>query len=422
MPRISLVEQYNNKDVVSQIYDLRDRIDGYDESIDRALHNSSEALSVSQGFQSEIASVTSRQDRVDDMVSDVRNDMDVLESQMDVSVEDLTTDIRAQDLTGMTVNTAGVGKFNVIASRSKGNVVSNTFDVSKVTSARLANGALTNSFYVEMTLSDGSVIRSSDAVFDITGVEADVHVTGCTLHEGENDHSLYLTFDMNNGSSFRSNTINYDYPNVASTTVPGLVMSGLNEGEVQITATGIPSVIGYQTLKSQVNDHTSAIMTNAQNIETNKNDIKNIEQEIGSDGSQGSIRGEIADLKNKDDDLNTKITTNSTDISNVQDDLTQIQNDVTGLKLKDLIQTQVTLPSTRWVLNSSNVYYQEVTPVGLTADAILFVSPAPSSYDEYGYSGVRATQVSDQGALRFEAKVEPTVALAVNLAYNGVSS
>lgn len=339
MTRISLQEQYDNKDVIQQIYNLKKKQDDMADDVGTAVQKADQALTTASSFQSAIQAVETEQDRltqeigaqtqqIQDIQSMTTTAVNSIRNETQASLSTMENTISAQDLTGMVVGIAGTGKFNVTAQRAKGNVVSNTYDTCKVTKATLGKGALNNSVYVELTLSDGSVVRSGDAVIDISGVEADVHVTGCTLHEGENDHSLYLEFTLNDGSSFRSNTISYDYPGIASSTVPGLVKSGANEGEVQVTSDGIPSVIGYSTLKAAVEKNASDIATNATNIQANDDAITAIEGQIGSDEAQGTIRGEIASLKAADTAMDGRITTNTQDITTLEGSVTALDTKV----------------------------------------------------------------------------------------------
>lgn len=339
MTRISLQEQYDNKDVIQQIYNLKKKQDDMADDVGTAVQKADQALSTASSFKTAIDSVVAEQGRlteeigaqtqqIQDIQSMTTTAVNSIRNETQASLSTMENTISAQDLTGMVVGIAGTGKFNVTAQRAKGNVVSNTYDTCKVTKATLGKGALNNSVYVELTLSDGSVVRSGDAVIDISGVEADVHVTGCTLHEGENDHSLYLEFTLNDGSSFRSNTISYDYPGIASSSVPGLVKSGTNEGEVQVTSDGIPSVIGYSTLKAAVEKNATDIATNATNIQANDDAITAIEGQIGSDEAQGTIRGEIASLKAADTAMDARITTNAQGITALDGRVTALDTKV----------------------------------------------------------------------------------------------
>ena len=339
MTRISLQEQYDNKDVIQQIYNLKKTQEDMVDSVDAAVTKADQALSTASSFKTAIDSVVAEQGRlteeigaqtqqIQDIQSMTTTAVNSIRNETQASLSTMENTISAQDITGMVVGIAGTGKFNVTAQRPKGNVVSNTYDTCKVTKATLGKGALNNSVYVELTLSDGSVVRSGDAVIDISGVEADVHVTGCTLYEGENDHSLYLEFTLNDGTSFRSNTVSYDYPGIASSTVPGLVKSGANEGEVQVTSDGIPSVIGYSTLKASVEKNKTDIATNATNIQANDDAITAIEGQIGSDEAQGTIRGEIASLKAADTAMDARITTNTNNISTLNGNITALDTKV----------------------------------------------------------------------------------------------
>ena len=408
MTRISLQEQYDNKDVIQQIYNLKKTQEDMVDSVDAAVTKADQAFSTASSFKTAIDSVVAEQGRlteeigaqtqqIQDIQSMTTTAVNSIRNETQASLSTMENTISTQDITGMVVGIAGTGKFNVTAQRPKGNVVSNTYDTCKVTKATLGKGALNNSVYVELTLSDGSVVRSGDAVIDISGVEADVHVTGCTLYEGENDHSLYLEFTLNDGTSFRSNTVSYDYPGIASSTVPGLVKSGANEGEVQVTSDGIPSVIGYSTLKASVEKNKTDIATNATNIQANDDAITAIEGQIGSDEAQGTIRGEIASLKAADTAMDARITTNTNNISTlngnitaldtkVDDAVTAIANKMARWKFRGRFSCTPNNGSSKQVRSSTDSTSSETIEVGtFSEDEIYAVSIISTSQKECLY-------------------------------------
>lgn len=288
MARISLVEQYDNKDVIQQIYMLKTATDGWEERISASEQASNEALDKVNGFDERIQDVADAQADVDNKIAgfdtriDVANQtadnalakVDTLDRQVDSRIAD-------QEVKGLSVASAGTGSYAVTAVKQNGNVTSNSFNVSKVTSATIGAGEAQNSIYLQLNLSDGTTVRTNDTVISITGVEEDIHVTSIVLEDAPDAHTIKAIFTYNNGQSISSNTLTYDYPDIASSSSPGLVMGNDRLGGVQVDGQGRMTVVGWDTFATQ-------------------DALEALEDEVGAVGQAGTIRNDISLLQAKD--------------------------------------------------------------------------------------------------------------------------
>lgn len=286
MARISLVEQYDNKDVIQQIYKLKTATDGWEERISASEQASNEALTKADGFDERIQEVADAQADVDNKIEgfDTRiatanQTADNAVAKVDTLDRQVDTRIADQEVKGLSVASAGTGAYAVTAVKQNGNVTSNSFNVSKVTSATIGEGEAQNSIYLQLNLSDGTTVRTNDTVISITGVEEDIHVTSIVLEDAPDAHTIKAIFTYNNGQSISSNTLTYDYPDIASSSSPGLVMGNDATGGVQVDGQGRMTVVGWDTFATQ-------------------DALEALEDEVGAVGQAGTIRNDL-DILNK---------------------------------------------------------------------------------------------------------------------------
>lgn len=249
--RISLVEQYSNKDVIQQIYTLKTANDGWDERIASAEQASGEALSVANSFGSRIGEVEESNTRLDAKVGTFDARITHAEDKADDAMTAVDTRVTAQELKGLTVSPTGTGAYSITADKQNGDITSNTFNVSKVTSASIGKGSLANSIYLQLNLSDGTVVRTNDTVLELSGVEADIHVSSIVLEDAPDAHTIKAIFTYNNGTTVSSNTLTYDYPDKATNASLGLVKGNDVTGGVKVDSSGNMTVVGWDGLLDQ---------------------------------------------------------------------------------------------------------------------------------------------------------------------------
>ena len=285
MARISLVEQYDNKDVIQQIYMLKTATDGWEERISASEQASNEALGMVSGFDERIQEVADAQADVDNKIEgfDTRiatanQTADNAVAKVDTLDRQVDTRIADQEVKGLSVASAGTGSYAVTAVKPNGNITSNSFNVSKVTSATIGAGEAQNSIYLQLNLSDGTTVRTNDTVISITGVEEDIHVTSIVLEDAPDAHTIKAIFTYNNGQSISSNTLTYDYPDIASSSSPGLVMGNDSLGGVQVDGQGRMTVVGWDTFATE-------------------DALEALEDEVGAVGQAGTIRNDLDIVK-----------------------------------------------------------------------------------------------------------------------------
>lgn len=79
--------------------------------------------------------------------------------------------------------------------------------------------------------------------------------------------------------------------------------------------------------------------------------------------------------------------------------------------VKGAYSTTVTIPNSEWTTSSKLV---SVPVSGITADSLIFVSPAPDSFTTYSDAGIYCRGQSD-GKLTFACKTIPTSSINVNV-------
>lgn len=254
MARISLQEQYDNKDVIHQIYGLKETVADAIEQIDTAVTTANEASATATSMGARLTAVEEGQATVS--------------AKADAAVK--------AEVKGVTVDAEGTDGFSVTLSKAEGSFNSGKFNLGKVKRASIHKGTALNSIYFQLELTDGTTVRSADAVIDISGVETDIHVTGLTLYEDPDSHGIYAVFAMNDGSTVRSNTIEYDYPGTATSNVKGLVKGSTADGGVAVDSDGIMSVNGYADLKTRVSGTESRVSRVEDRTNGTERDIETI--------------------------------------------------------------------------------------------------------------------------------------------------
>ena len=289
MARISLVEQYDNKDVIQQIYMLKTATDGWEERISASEQTANNALTTAEGFDARIDAVedsnTELNDKVDTFdtrIATAQTTADTAIGNVDTLDRQVTSRIADQEVTALDVASAGTGAYAVTAHKQNGNITSNSFNVSKVTSATIGAGEAQNSIYLQLNLSDGTTVRTNDTVISITGVEEDIHVTSIVLEDAPDAHTIKAIFTYNNGQSISSNTLTYDYPDIASSSSPGLVMGNDAAGGVQVDGQGRMSVVGWDSLvsKAEVEDGYVTKATYNESVTASNADRQRIDEKV----------------------------------------------------------------------------------------------------------------------------------------------
>lgn len=415
MARISLQEQYDNKDVIHQIYGLKETVADAMGQIETAVTTANEASATATSMGTRLTAVEEGQATVS--------------AKADAAVK--------AEVKGVTVDAEGTDGFSVTLNKAEGSFNSGKFNLGKVKRASIHKGTALNSIYFQLELTDGTTVRSADAVIAISGVETDIHVTGLTLYEEPDSHGIYAVFAMNDGSTVRSNTITYDYPNTATANAKGLVKGSTADGGVAVDSEGVMSVNGYADLKVRVSGTESRVSrvedrTNGteRDIETiNGTTIPELRQEIqtntdaiashataldglnsrasvledGVNTINGTIGTEeippgtlkfninsiwqnvqanasnISSLKDRMGVVEPKVETNTTTNNTQQSQITQLETDVSGLKTSVAKNLESITANTNAITQNTNAISENASAISRNATEIVQVKADVSS-------------------------------------------
>lgn len=362
MVRISLQEQYDNKDVIQQIKKLKDDVTSTDDkatealgTVNTALSNSTTALSTAN-----IAKATA------DAMKVTVDEHTTAIGQVQIEAEQALTDANdAFDQASITQTsesatitmTRGTGiqeqiPFPIASSVQTGMMNAQTYAGIVNLNARVDKLEASKTVYY-VTFSSNSP-TDSELTSLFTTVSGRAPVAGDYL----TDIAKSLTYGYN-GTNWIKVETSADIPMFTSET-PGLIKGNTVDGTVAAETDGTGSVNGWDNVKTTLNNHTESIGTIQSSLST----------------VEGEVAGLNTDLMGKNDKLNA---------------------------------VTVTLTVAGWVSNA-----QTVSASNVKADNIVWVSPAPASFDAYGKAGIRATAQAD-GTLTFTCTNVPTDEITVEV-------
>ena len=169
-----------------------------------------------------------------------------LETQVTGVTESLVSNVEV-------LNGTTAGKFKVRIEREKAALIdSNDYDLSKVNSVELIQGSGPAMVKAQLTLSDGTVLRSDDFLFTTESIGTDVYISSFTFKAGNVDGTISADIGLNNGTTLEAN--NFVVPTDPS------VVSSITDLQTRMSAVESGSgVSGLDALKTTVDTHTSEI-------------------------------------------------------------------------------------------------------------------------------------------------------------------
>jgi hypothetical protein len=424
MTRISLVEQYNNKDVITQIYDVKDRLDAsldnLEDAIDTANAATDAANLATQAANNAVNTVNQVETRTGVLETYVGSPSDTasatgsLYARSKKNANDITANTNTiTTLSGQVgANTTDIGNIKPVIQglptnyqeksqkdalngyaglSSAGKIATSQIDTGVALNQILKAGAQLNTGEV-LYVGPGGVIRSriigegveyvgnyaslaalqaypSPQNGDFGTVYGTVSDDGMYMYDGANWNFVML-FDAT------------DYELVANK-VTGISSASTDDQYPSAkavydydVANDVASVlVGETTSSGKVTVSVTLSNANATTIATDSVDIPTTDTPTASSNVPITSGG----VKDAIDTVNGNITTA---VSGKQDTLTS---------------TTITLATANW---SSNA--QTVTGISnVTATNIVWVSPSAVSMDEYGQCGIRVT-AQGSGSLTFE--------------------
>lgn len=437
MSRISLVEQYNNKDVITQVYDVKDKLQ-------TSLDNLDEALEVAENAIEAANTATQAADNAVSLVNQVSTRTEVLEGYVGSPSD--TRSPEGSVYARIAENVADISDTNNAVSNLVSVVADNSADIAgmKPTVDNLPINYQERSEKDRINGYAGLTTTGKIATSEIdTGVNLNqILQAGAQLNTGE---FLYI----GPGGTIRSRIIgegveyvgNYAslaaleaYPDPQNGDFATVYGTASDDGFYMYDGTtwnksALFDATDYELIANKVTGISSA-SSNSQYPSAKAvydycaaNDIATmvLSQTTGANGI--TVTAMIQNV-NASTITTTSLLIPTTDTPTASSNVpitaggvktavdtvnANITSAVSG-KQNTLVSTTVTLAVANWSSSS-----QTITGIaGLTADSIVWVTPAPASHDEYTESSIRAT-AQGSGSLTFACTDTPTNDLVVNV-------
>lgn len=364
MTRISAQELYDNKDIIQQIKIVKDGISTAESSAEEALSKVGQAASAASQALTTANTAKATADSLKVTVDEHTTAIEQLKIEAEQALTDANDAFDQASITqtaeAATITmTRGTGAqeqipFPIASSVQTGMMNAQTYAGIVNLTARVDKlEASKTVFYV--TFSSNSP-TDSELTSLFTTVSGRAPVAGDYL----TDIAKSLTYGYNGTNWIKVDT-SADIP-VFTPETPGLIKGNTADGTVAAEADGTGSVNGWDNVKTTLTNHTESIGTIQSSLST--------------------VEGEVAGL--------------TTDILTKND---------------KLIAVTVTLTTDGWDSSSKT---QTVSASNVTANNIVWVSPAPASFDAYGKAGIRGTAQGD-GTITFTCTKVPTVSIDVEV-------
>lgn len=369
MVRISLQEQYDNKDVIQQIKKIKDDVYSTASVAEDALNKvinantiSGQAMTKAEQAITTADSASSKTDALQVTVDEHTQSIQAVETQAEQALTDANDAFDQASITqtaeAATITmTRGTGSqehipFPIASSVQTGMMNAQTYSGIVNLTARVDKlEASKTVFYVSFSSTTPS---ESELTSLFTTVSGRPPAAGDYL----TDIAKSLTYGYN-GTNWIKVETSADVP-IFTTEAPGVIKGSTLDGTVAAETDGTGSVNGWDNVKTTLSNHTDSIGT----INSSLNTV------------QGELAGFSSDLMTKNDKL---------------------------------VAVTVTLSASGWSGNA-----QTVSASNVTASNIVWVSPAPASFDAYGKAGIRATAQAD-GSITFTYAKVPAGDLTVEV-------
>lgn len=362
MTRISAQELYDNKDVIQQIKIVKDAISSTDVKATTALETVTKASSDAAQALSTANTAKETADALKPIVDEHTASIAAVETVAEQALTDANDAFDQASITqtaeAATITmTRGTGyqeqiPFPIASSVQTGMMNAQTYAGIVNLNARVDKLEASKTVYY-VTFSSSSPTDS-----ELTSLFTTVSGRPPAAGDYLTDIAKSLTYGYN-GTNWIKVETSADIPVFTSET-PGLIKGSTADGTVAAETDGTGSVNGWDNVKTTLNNHTESIGTIQSSLST----------------VEGEVAGLSADILTKNDKLNA---------------------------------VTVTLTVAGW---SSNT--QTVSASNVTADNIVWVSPAAASFDAYGKAGIRGT-AQGAGTLTFTCTKVPTEEISVEV-------
>lgn len=423
MTRISLVEQYNNKDVITQIYDVKDKLNGALDDMDEATQVAREATETASLAATAANNATALVEQLDTRTtvlegyvgspSDTASPTGSLYARVKENVDDIADN--ADDISALNTqvgaNTTDIGNIKPViqglptnyqqkSEKDQLNGYAGLSSAGKIATSEIDTGVNLNQI-----LKAGAQLNTGEFLYIGAGGVIRSRIIGEGVEYVGNYASLAAL-------QAYPNPQNGDFGTVYGTVSDdGMYMY---DG-VQWNFVMLFDITDYELISNKVTGISSASTNDEYPSAKAVYDFEVASDVASLDLSQSTATGKVtltATLKNAND---TTLATDSVDIATTNsataNDFKPITSDgvasvVTTLngnittavsgKQDALDSATITLASTDW-----SSHAQTITGVSqVTATNIVWVSPSSASFDEYGACGIRVT-AQGSGSLTF---------------------
>lgn len=376
MVRISLQEQYDNKDVIQQIYKLKDA--------QNELSESQENLTTQVGgLSTQVASMGTRVNKAVEDSANALNKATTLEGQVTTNTEAITqVEIDAEE--ALTVANDAVKELSITSDTVQGtlNITRGTgfkeyqaFPIANASQSGLMNaqtyqGLVTLGNRVDKLEASKTVFyvtlpSTNPSESEITAVFSTASGRNPAAGDYVTDIAKALTYGFN-GTNWVKVQTSTDIP-VFTTATPGLIRGNTQDGTIMAEPDGTGSVVGWDSVVAH--------------ISTTEEQISQI---------QANVSG------------------NTVNISVNTSDITTLKTDVAG-KQATAIKRKVTITQDMWSGTTAVVGVE-----GVTSDNIVIVAPATESWYYAIETGIWVSS-QGQGTLTFTVGKTPTATVYMNV-------
>lgn len=359
MVRVSLQEQYDNKDVIQQIKILKDIVSVASEDAKNALDSVQGIDTIAKDASVKATEALDKATSLEGTVNEHTQSIQAVEIQAEQALTDANDAFDqasiSQSAEAATITmTRGTGSqeqipFPIASSVQTGMMNAQTYAGIVNLTARVDKlEASKTVFYVTFA-------SSSPSQSEITSVFTTASGRSPVAGDYVTDIAKSLTYGYN-GSVWVKVETSADIP-IFTVDTPGLIKGSTVDGTIAAEVDGTGSVNGWDNVKTTINNHTESIGTIESTLST--------------------VQGEVASLSADKNDKLTAVT--------------------------------VTLTTAGWSGNA-----QTVSASNVTADNIVWVSPTPASFEAYGKAGIRATAQAG-GTITFTCKSVPSEEISVEV-------
>lgn len=389
MTRISLKEQYDNKDVIQQIYSLKDRQEGLEDEVSKAVSDSSQALSAVEELAPTVA-------RFDGRIAQAQADATLAltqaeEAQTDADSALSLTEIRTTAAEGtlwmkQVNNVEKVSNIPIADESKTGLMNAQTYQSLKSLNARVS--ALEASQTVAYVVLPSSTPTQEQITAAFSAVVGRSPVAGDLVK----DIAKSLTYEYDGSTWIQTTAPVATWTNEGAGIIKGTPSTG-PAGTLFAEEDGTGSVNGWDELNTKIANGFT----------------------LNSKAFSGYSFTEMADRIQVKFDALDGTTSISEEIPAATDEKAGCMSAADKTRLDGsqprIATVEISLPSSGWDASTKS---QAVVVSGMKANSIVWVSPTADSFLAYGKAQIRAT-AQGEGTLTFVCESVPATDLKANV-------